>query len=118
MQLALKVGRWGTALALLFAASWAGFLGYMVHGWVAQWPHVMETLPQKASLATNAIAESWWVLWLFGALTLACAFVVMLKREVPLLFAAIVAGALLLSAGVFNVMVVSAGFEMSAMAGR
>jgi len=116
MQFLLKVGRWGTALTLLFVASWVGFLGYMAQGWVAQWPHVMEGLPQKASLATNAIAGNWWVLWLFAALTLACAVIVMLKREVPLLLAAIVAGTLLLSAGVFNVVVVSAGFEMSALA--
>jgi len=118
MPLVLKVCRWGTVLILLFAASWAGFLGYMVQSFVAQWPHVMEALPQKASLATNAIAGNWWVLWLFSALTLVSAAIVILRREVPLLLTAVAAGALLLSAGVFNVLVVSAGFEMSAMAGR
>lgn len=118
MQLLLKVGRWGTALTLLFAACWAGFLGYMVQGWLTQWPHVMEALPQKASLATNAIAGNWWLLWMFAALTLTCAVIVMMKREVPLLLAAIAAGALLLSVGVFNVVVVSAGVEMSTMTGR
>lgn len=118
MQLVLKVCRWSTALTLLFAACWAGFLGYMVQGWVAQWPQVMEVLPQKASLATNAVSRSWWVLWLFAALAFACAVIVMLKREVPLLLAVVVAIALLLSADVFNVIVASAGFDMSAIAGR
>lgn len=118
MHIILKVVRWGTAVALLFAAGWAAFLGYMVQGWLAQWPNVVEALPQRASLATNSIAGNWWALWLFAGLALACMIIVVWKREVPVGFAAIAACALLLSVGVFNVMVVSAGFEISALAGR
>ena len=118
MHIISKLLRWSAVIALLFAAAWASFLGHMVQGWTAQWPKVIGVLPQRASLATTAIAQNGWVLWLFAVLTLACAAVLIWKREVPVGFAVIAACALLLSAGVFNLLVVSAGVEMSAMAGH
>ena len=116
MQAILTLVRWSTVVALLFAAVWTAFLGYLVQGWITQWPKVVETLPQEASLATNAVAGNFWFLWLFAVLTSACAAFLAWKRDVPVGFAAIAASALLLSAMAFNVLVVSAGFEISAMA--
>jgi hypothetical protein len=116
MDIIKKNVHWGTVIALVFAASWAAISGYFMEGWVHPWPEVLTAEPSKVSLATSAIASNWWALWVFAALTFACAIILAWKRDIPILFAAISACAFLLAAGVFNVLVVSAGFEISGFA--
>lgn len=98
---------------ILFASLWISNLAYLAHIFTKGAEEKIFNGDVKVSLATEAISSNWQVLIIVSFLNFLIALYLILKVKKQITLCILLALSSLFSAFTLNVLVVSAGFELS-----
>ena len=113
MNIVSKLAKWLSITIIFFSSLWVINLSYLAHAFIEGSKEKIFNGDIKVSLATEALSHNWYVLIFVAALYFLIAIYLIWKVKKHLVLYVMVALSSFITASIFNVLVVSAGFELS-----
>ena len=113
MNTLTKISKWVSFTILLLSSAWIAFHAYMTNGFSELLPKDIVELSKNVSVATISVIDSWPYLLFLSLVYLTSAVFIAKNIKAPALFYVAIAISSFMCAFIINILVVSAGFEIT-----
>ena len=113
MDLVIRIIKWASITTILFTSFWIGNLSYFAYSFTKGVVQKIDIGDVKVSLATEVLSNNWQVLIIASFLYFLIALYLILKVKNHITLYIMLALSSMFTAFTLNILVVSAGFELS-----